>query len=65
MTQKKLVVLTIVATVNPTVAINELKNFAIDALSTWGGQRHPDDHLFDSLGVTDVKVTTIGRVDVE
>lgn len=63
MPQKKLVVLTIVGTVEPTVGINELKNFAIDALGTWGGQRHPDDHLFSSMGVSDVKVTTIGRVD--
>lgn len=27
----------------------ELKKFIVDALETWGGQRRPDDWLFDSL----------------
>src|SRR4030095_2490499 len=28
---------------------SELREFIIDALESWGGQRHPDDWLFGSL----------------
>jgi len=38
-----------------TVTRAELRAFIVAALETWGGQRHPDDHLFYSLG--NVKVT--------
>jgi hypothetical protein len=31
------------------VSKSELREFIKDALATWGGQRHPNDHLFDSL----------------
>lgn len=27
----------------------EMREFIIEALECWGGQRHPDDHLFGSL----------------
>ena len=27
----------------------QLREFVIDALETWGGQRHPEDWLFGSL----------------
>jgi len=28
----------------------DLRSFIKDALESWGGQRHPDDPLFHSLG---------------
>jgi hypothetical protein len=28
------------------VSLGEIKVFARDALESWGGQRHPEDHLF-------------------
>jgi hypothetical protein len=28
------------------VSLSEIKEYAQDALENWGGQRHPDDHLF-------------------
>jgi hypothetical protein len=31
------------------VSRSELREFIKDALESWGGQRHPDDHLFGSL----------------
>lgn len=31
------------------VTAAEAKDFAQDALETWGGQRHPDDPLFHSM----------------
>lgn len=32
----------------------ELRQFIKDALETWGGQGHPDDPLFSSLGQVSV-----------
>jgi len=43
-----------------TVTRAELRAFIVAALETWGGQRHPDDHLFYSLG--NVKVTFAAKV---
>lgn len=37
----------------------EVEEFVKDALGSWGGQRHPDDWLFHSLGK--VEVISIGR----
>lgn len=51
MPKEKAVVIVVVGSVNSTVGMHELKDFVDDALSTWGGQRHPDDHLFDSINV--------------
>lgn len=28
---------------------DDIADFVIDAIETWGGQRHPDDPLFTSL----------------
>lgn len=28
---------------------DDIAEFVLDALQTWGGQRHPDDPLFGSL----------------
>jgi hypothetical protein len=40
----------------PTCALrSDLRIFVKDALETWGGQRHPDDPLFSSLGQVTVK----------
>lgn len=30
------------------VSLHEIKDYAQGALEKWGGQRHPDDHLFPS-----------------
>ena len=38
----------------------DLRYFIKEALETWGGQRHPDDWLFDSL--ERVQVSAIQRV---
>lgn len=34
----------------------ELTDFIEDALTTWGGQRHPEDWLFNSLQVSRIKL---------
>jgi hypothetical protein len=34
----------------------ELRSHIVDAVETWGGQRHPDDLLFDGIQ----KATTSG-----
>ena len=38
----------------------EFEDFVKDALESWGGQRHPDDWLFDSL--ENVVVADIKRI---
>jgi hypothetical protein len=38
------------------VDTDELASFVADALETWGGQRRPEDPLFNSLGVHWVQV---------
>lgn len=58
----KVVVVTVIATVESSVGVQELKDFVDDALSTWGGQRHPDDHLFNSMDIKRVNVTHIGNI---
>lgn len=35
----------------PGADADDTAQFAIDALSSWGGQLHPEDPLFDSLTV--------------
>jgi hypothetical protein len=62
---KNLVVITIVGTVNKGVTTNDVEKFAVDAVSTWGGQRHPDDPLFDSINVTCSNAQRIGTVEEE
>ncbi len=46
--------------INPPPDTNrdDIAQFVIDALSSWGGQFHPDDPLFDSLRgrITDLVV---------
>lgn len=37
----------------------EIEEFIVEALRTWGGQRHPDDPLFHSL--ERVRVTWVPR----
>jgi hypothetical protein len=41
---------------------HEVADFITDALETWGGQRHPEDPLFNSLSV---KKVSVGRVRYE
>ncbi len=61
--KKQLVVLTIVGTVEQGVSMKGLRAFAVDALASWGGQRHPDDPLFDSMTVTAASTQRIGSID--
>jgi hypothetical protein len=44
------------------VSAIELRRFIKDALESWGGQRHPDDHLFGSLDK--VRVGKFERAEV-
>lgn len=37
---------------------DDVAQFGIDALSSWGGQFHPEDPLFDSLTVTAIWTST-------
>jgi hypothetical protein len=55
--QTRRVVTEITFSVEPSVGKRELREFIQVALERWGGQRHPDDHLFCSLKA--VKVTYI------
>ena len=59
---KEIVVLTVVGTIHTGVKIADLKEFAADALSSWGGQRHPGDLLFDSVNVTSVSAQRIATI---
>lgn len=38
----------------------EIAEYIVDALQSWGGQRHPDDHLFSGLKTIRIK---IGHLD--
>jgi hypothetical protein len=39
-----------------------LRRFVKDALETWGGQKHPEDELFHSLGQVSVKaISPMGK----
>jgi hypothetical protein len=58
----KIVVITVVGVVPNSVTLGELNDFVDDALSTWGGQRHPDDHLFSSIDVRSVKTQNIAKL---
>jgi hypothetical protein len=44
------------------VGRHELRDFIVGALETWGGQRHPDDHLFRSLGNVKVSFLSVKPV---
>jgi hypothetical protein len=46
------------ATVDASATKADVEQFAIEALSTWGGQRHPDDPLFNSLEVRKLRICT-------
>lgn len=37
------------------VSLPEIREYAKDALESWGGQRHPDDHLFYQTKVKKMK----------
>lgn len=41
--------------VNESVEFSYVREFIIDALETWGGQKHPNDELFGSLEKVKVK----------
>lgn len=62
---RTMVVLTIVGTVEQGVTLPELKNFARDAVSSWGGGLHPDDPLFGSVAVTHISAARVATVEVE
>ena len=62
--KKILVTITVVGTVDACTTMPALKDFVDDALSTWGGQRHPDDPLFDSVDVRHVRIIKVGRIDL-
>jgi hypothetical protein len=36
--------------------VEEIAEFINDALTSWGGQKHPEDPLFGSLQLTDLTV---------
>lgn len=38
------------------VTEEDVASFVADALSTWGGQRHPDDPLFNSLDIESIQI---------
>jgi hypothetical protein len=38
--------------------LNEAADYCYDALTSWGGQRHPDDWLFHGV---EVKNITVGK----
>lgn len=40
---------------------DEIEEFVRDALSTWGGQRHPDDPLFSSFDVATIALASHGK----
>ena len=60
---RQMVVLTITGTVNLAVKMAELKEFAQDAISTWGGQRRPEDPLFESMDVTAISAMRVATVE--
>ena len=60
---RQLVVLTIVGTVERGVTMPQLRDFVQDAVTTWGGQRHPDDPLFDSMKVNHISSARIGVME--
>lgn len=45
--------------VDDAVTLSELRKYIKDALETWGGQRHPNDPLFDSL--SNVRIVTFEK----
>ena len=51
--------ITMIADYPDTVSTAEAKAFIVDALTTWGGQRHPDDHLFHSMRVAKKNVQIV------
>jgi len=45
-------------TVPDTVSVGELRDYIRDAIGSWGGQRHPEDHLF-RITDTQIKLRSI------
>lgn len=43
------------------VSADEIKDYCQNALECWGGQRHPDDHLFNTVKVLKNKMRVLGR----
>lgn len=39
---------------------HEIKDYAQAALEHWGGQRHPDDHLFGTVRAPKTKMRVVG-----
>jgi hypothetical protein len=39
----------------------EIKDYAQDALQCWGGQRHPEDHLFYTVKAPKSKMRTLAN----
>jgi hypothetical protein len=65
MTKHQQFVVTIVGTVEQGVSVSELKGFIEDAVSTWGGQFHPDEPLFSSMKVERVMAHRTGMRWIE
>ena len=40
------------------VGTKEIKDYCQDALEHWGGQRHPEDHLFGTVKAPKSKMKT-------
>ncbi len=55
MARRKLVVITVVGHVDGDATLPDVEAFARDALSSWGGQYHPDDPLFRSVAITKIE----------
>jgi hypothetical protein len=54
------VAIMIVGAVDRAVTLTELRSFVEEAVSSWGGQRHLDDPLSDSIEVHSVRTTRVG-----
>jgi len=54
MTHQRERVMYITINIPPAADIDETAQFCFDALTSWGGQFHPDDPLFNSVEVVRV-----------
>jgi hypothetical protein len=64
----KIVQLLVTVEVPSSVGMQELHAYVHEAVQIWGGQRHPNDHLFDMhkpVSVRTVAVVQKPRVRVE
>lgn len=52
---------TIAFDVPSSVSRSELREYLKDAIESWGGQRHPYDHLFNTIKNTTVKFTPLPK----